>query len=227
DDNVKQLEDLWESFEKTNSNDLKRSFPTDCSNGCDSAAKKPKLNTGNPSKHKSRAVQSDSADQSSSSSLSTTGSSSLKSPQLDDLFDDEMLDMDLNCFVCKKMNQDRNNKLVECKACAKLYHQKCHSPAIDETRNFAKYQQENKMSWFIEQCQSCSRIANEEDEQTRMSPNSLREPTKGLAGLANKFSGGKLTRPNDYRNSKLSASAMQQNQKSVFNLPPISVNTKK
>lgn len=226
DDNIKQLEDLWESFEKTTScqKELKRPLSIDSSlnsNESDTPNKKPKItrNSADFPNNDSIATNTNSLEQNSSSSFSTVASSSDTSPDSNDIFDDEMMELDFNCFICKQMNQEKNNKLIECHRCSKLYHQKCHYPVIEEKKNSSKSIEENKISWFIEKCQTCSILSTTEEEEAIISQNDRKDQTK--SGQFTKFCNTKLSRK-DYKKN-LITSENKESQKNVLNTQPINV----
>ncbi|CAF1037171.1 unnamed protein product [Brachionus calyciflorus] len=243
DDNVKQLENLWETINKefvqvkpnNTENALKRSHENDSiSNFCDLPNKKIKGTNQTPKPNspvqKSKQIATikhkiDSADQSSSNSSYSLCSNSEKSYNINDLFDVEMLDF--SCFFCKQLNQELNNKLIECKKCSKLFHQKCHIPKIDETKALIITDDDDKMQWFIEKCQNCLKIINEEDEQTRMGPNFSKESFKSLSTLSNTFSSSKISKSVDKKIVKPLSPKSQSTHKNIFNINPITVSTKK
>jgi hypothetical protein len=122
-----------------------------------------------------------------------------------------MLD-DFTCIVCKKFNQELNNKLVECRKCTNLYHQLCHIPRIRDDEIDEK---------DIEECATCKSSSEviSSDNDTEMLPATIRVKSpgtvftnlsantqqvtdkkpgngsgiKGLASLANKFNGATTT----------------------------------
>lgn len=57
----------------------------------------------------------------------TTTTSTVDMSETADL--DDML-TGLTCHVCKKFNQENNNKLIECSNCKNMFHQLCHRPPL-------------------------------------------------------------------------------------------------
>lgn len=143
--------------------------------------------------------------------------------------DCSMLD-DFTCIVCKKFNQELNNKLIECRKCTNLYHQLCHVPRIRDDEIDEK---------DIEECATCKSssemISSDNDDTPLAQSVRVKSPTnvftnlssntqvndkksavsgvKGLASLANKFNAGNSS------DSKLKSSAARSDTKPSANEP--------
>lgn len=97
-------------------------------------------------------------------------------------FNSMVVDMlDFSCFICKRFNQEPNNKLIECRQCTQLYHQKCHEPVIDKDQieSSSKDQVESvgdgesrQMVWYLPRCMNCT-IQKSDNDSLSHPPNSL------------------------------------------------------
>jgi hypothetical protein len=138
----------------------------------------------------------------------------------------DMLD-DYTCIVCKQLNQELHNKLVECRKCTGLYHQQCHLPRIRndeiEDKDFEECST-CKISFTMDQKSENTEIMsltrptnNNNNIFSNLSNNNIdlnsspsdsntksTTGTKGLAGLATKFNNG--TTNNNQDKSKISKS---------------------
>eukprot|EP00096_Caligus_rogercresseyi_P005241 TRINITY_DN2033_c0_g1_i6.p1 TRINITY_DN2033_c0_g1~~TRINITY_DN2033_c0_g1_i6.p1 ORF type:complete len:291 (+),score=97.00 TRINITY_DN2033_c0_g1_i6:142-1014(+) len=53
----------------------------------------------------------------------------------------------LTCVICKSLNQENGNILMECHNCQNLYHQECHSPAVSN-----EVADDPRRIWHCSQC---------------------------------------------------------------------------
>lgn len=172
-DNLKQLEELWDSINyspsgteasSNNKNGKTRTSPTPSSSSqspVNIMSENSNDSSSSTSSNLKRDYSKTSTTNSSSrpikrikpSSESARPNPSIKSVQKSKKDNNiDMLD-DFTCIVCKNFNQVINNKLIECRKCSSLYHQLCHVPKIrNDDVDF-------------EECSSCKIDSSSEDNE--------------------------------------------------------------
>lgn len=199
-DNLKQLEELWDSINCVKSDDISEN-----KNGKSRVSPTPRSSSQSPV----TSVSENSNDSISSSGsclkrdisktqLNANGSSrQVKKTKINDSIKNsktikikpnnnsnniDMLD-EFTCTICKQFNQELNNKLVECRKCTNLYHQLCHVPKIRNNEIDDK---------DFEECYSCKNDSNSDDNEiTAINTKSairsdVKSPNSSLSPVFNK-----------------------------------------
>lgn len=170
-DNLKQLEDLWDTINSAN-------VPLPEITENEKIRTSPSLSRSSPSPLNSMSDNSNDSTSSINTSLkrghskiihTQSTNSQIKKPKLNNavpiskvnkpviMKTNNNLDMldDFTCAICRNFNQDLNNKLVECRKCSNLYHQLCHVPKIKNEEIDDK---------DFEECANCKILESSDDE---------------------------------------------------------------